>query len=125
MSKTIWISVVMMALAGCSNNLPEPEGKTMLDLYEQSTHGGSTASGVPVTTTTRPVTIAPRDNMHKYVRSVDNEYDNLFGRLPNPTLYLFIPPHLVSEEGLPIPGYTIPFPMYERTPYALPHEIAQ
>ena len=29
-----------------------------------------------------------------------------FQQLPNPTLLLYVPPHFVGQDGLPVPGYT-------------------
>ncbi len=45
-----------------------------------------------------------------------------FERLPNPDLMMYVFPHRVGDEGLPIPGYVTVFPLYARTHYALPGE---
>ena len=44
----------------------------------------------------------------------------MFPRLPNPTLVMYIFPHLAGDAGAPVPGYTTAFPMYEQVEYALP-----
>lgn len=45
-----------------------------------------------------------------------------FGRLANPTLILYVYPHLAEKERVPVPGYFTVFPLYERTEYARPGE---
>ena len=57
-----------------------------------------------------------------YTRQVFNELSVVFPRLPNPTIVMYIFPHL-SKERAPIPGYSTMFQLYERVEYALPGEI--
>ncbi|MCB1809649.1 MAG: TIGR03751 family conjugal transfer lipoprotein [Candidatus Competibacteraceae bacterium] len=57
-----------------------------------------------------------------YTRTAYNEIENLFPTLPNPTLVMYIDPHL-SEAGYPIPGYATAFTLYEKTEFALPGEV--
>lgn len=57
-----------------------------------------------------------------YTRSVMTETENLFPTLPNPTLFLYIRPHTVGEDQIPVPGYTVPIKMYERDQHAMPGE---
>ncbi len=59
-----------------------------------------------------------------YTRDVYNELDSHFPRLPNPTIILYVFPHL-SPEGAPVPGYSTIFTLYESVIYALPGEILQ
>ena len=56
-------------------------------------------------------------------RSAFTELDTLFPRLPNPTLVLYVFPHLAGPEGLPVPDYATTFTLYERAQYALPGEV--
>lgn len=62
-------------------------------------------------------------SLEGYSRSVTNELSVQFPRLPNPTIILYIFPHL-SLEGTPVPGYSTMFQMYEKAEYALPSEIS-
>ncbi len=48
--------------------------------------------------------------------------EGLFPRLFNPVLYMYVFPHLVGVEGLPVPGYTTAFRLYERDHFAQPGE---
>ncbi|MFV0476959.1 MAG: TIGR03751 family conjugal transfer lipoprotein [Parahaliea sp.] len=57
-----------------------------------------------------------------YTRTVDNELDNLFPRLENPDLAIYVYPHLATRTRAPIPGYTTVIPLYERVEYRLPGE---
>ncbi len=58
-----------------------------------------------------------------YTRDAFNEIDVLFPRLPNPTLVMYVFPHLAGETQAPVPGYATAFPMYEQVEYALPGEV--
>ncbi len=57
-----------------------------------------------------------------YTREVNNELSVHFPRLPNPTIILYVFPHL-SLDGTPVPGYSTTFPLYESVEYALPGEV--
>ena len=61
--------------------------------------------------------------LDRYTRDVHNELETTFPRLPNPTLRMYVFPHLATEERVPVPGYVTTFPMYERVEYALPGEV--
>lgn len=65
----------------------------------------------------------PETDLNGYVRDAYNEIDATFPRLPNPTLVMFVFPHLAGPDGAPVPGYATSFPMYERVEYALPGEV--
>ena len=57
-----------------------------------------------------------------YTRTAANELEMLFPRLPNPDVYIYVPPHLATELRIPVPGYTTAVPLYDRVEYALPGE---
>ena len=59
-----------------------------------------------------------------YTRDAFNEIDVLFPRLPNPSLVMYVFPHLAGEAHAPVPGYATAFPMYEQVEYALPGEVS-
>ena len=62
-------------------------------------------------------------DLEGYVRSAADEIDNRFPQVPNPTLVMFVFPHL-GPHGAPVPGYSTAFPLYETVHYALPGEVA-
>jgi conjugative transfer region lipoprotein (TIGR03751 family) len=57
-----------------------------------------------------------------YTRTARSELDNLFPRLANPDLVIYVYPHLATRTRAPIPGYTTVVPLYERVEYRLPGE---
>lgn len=57
-----------------------------------------------------------------YTREAGNEIKQLFPRLSNPTLILYVYPHLSGTERYPVPGYSTAFTLYEKVEYALPGE---
>jgi len=59
-----------------------------------------------------------------FTREAHDELEVIFPRLPNPTLVLYVFPHLAGAERVPVPGYVTTFPMYERVEYALPGEVS-
>jgi len=56
-----------------------------------------------------------------FIRTQATELESRFPRLPNPTLNMFILPHL-TQGGNPVPGYTTHFKLYKLDQYALPGE---
>ena len=62
-------------------------------------------------------------SLYGYTREAHNEIDTTFPRLPNPSLAMYVFPHLAGDEQVPVPGYVTTFPMYERVEYALPGEV--
>lgn len=58
----------------------------------------------------------------EYTRTTQTELDNLFPRLENPDLVIYVYPHLATRTRAPIPGYTTVVPLYERVEYRLPGE---
>ena len=70
----------------------------------------------------RPIATG-EEALEGYTREAFNEIDVLFPRLPNPTLVMYVFPHLAGETRAPVPGYTTAFPMYEQVEYALPGEV--
>lgn len=57
-----------------------------------------------------------------YTRTAKTEIYNLFPRLPNPDLVLYVYPHLSGSEQAPVPGYSTVFPLYRTVQYAQPGE---
>ncbi|MEQ9590924.1 MAG: TIGR03751 family conjugal transfer lipoprotein [Parvibaculaceae bacterium] len=60
-----------------------------------------------------------------YNRTAENEVRNLFPRLPNPDIGIYIYPHLATEQEVPIPGYATVIPLYQKVQYALPGESTE
>ena len=125
-SKTPLI-IVLISLVGCAGSkdtiLPA-DGPSMKTIYTQHFND----IGMKETTSLRQELKArPLDNeladLDGYVRDAYNELDTVFPRLPNPTLVMYVFPHLAGVERLPVPGYSTTFPMYRQVEYALPGEV--
>jgi conjugative transfer region lipoprotein (TIGR03751 family) len=63
------------------------------------------------------------EDLAGYSRTAHTELETIFPRLPNPTLVMYVFPHLAGAERVPVPGYATTFPLYERIEYALPGEV--
>ncbi len=63
-------------------------------------------------------------DLSSYVRTEKNQLEAKFKLLPNPTLYMFVAPHLASQDQVPIPGYLTEFKMWEKDHYAMPGEVS-
>ena len=114
-----------LLLGGCSTTMKEviPENQpTMLQIYQS--HNDNSSGGDPEqvrsTVDGRGVDNGFGD-LRAYTRTAASEVDDLFPRLENPDLVLFVFPHL-SRAGTPVPGYSTVFPMYDTVEYALPGE---
>lgn len=57
-----------------------------------------------------------------YTRDVATEIENLFPRLENPDIVIYVYPHLATRTRAPIPGYSTVIPLYDRVQYRLPGE---
>jgi conjugative transfer region lipoprotein (TIGR03751 family) len=117
---------VCAALTGCASGskqstLPS-DGPTMADTYRaHMTEAGRAASG-PESPCLRPIEGAANAALTPYMRSVSDEIDHRFTRLPNPDLVMYVTPHLAGNGRYPVPGYSTVFPMYETVEYAMPGE---
>ena len=117
----------LISLAGCASTkeavLPQ-DGPSMKEIYQG--HIQEMNAQDPLTIRLelgdRPI-LTGDTSLHGYTRDAANEIDAIFPRLPNPTLVMYVFPHLAGEESVPVPGYATAFPMYERTEYALPGEV--
>ncbi len=117
----------LINLAGCASTkeavLPQ-DGPSMKDIYEghiQEMNAQDPAS-IRQVLGNRPL-LTGDTSLHGYTRDAANEIESIFPRLPNPTLVMYVFPHLAGDEPVPVPGYATAFPMYERTEYALPGEV--
>ena len=117
----------LISLAGCASTkeavLPQ-DGPSMKDIYQGHIQEMNAQDPLSIRQElgNRPI-LTGEAALHGYTRDAANEIDAIFPRLPNPTLVMYVFPHLAGEESVPIPGYATAFPMYERTEYALPGEV--
>ena len=121
------LSLISLVLAGCASTkdavLPQ-DGPSMQAIYEDhvNTMNAQDPQVIRGELGHRPV-VTGEATLYGYTREAFNEIDVLFPRLPNPTLVMYVFPHLAGEAHAPVPGYTTAFPMYEQVEYALPGEL--
>ena len=121
--------IVLISLAGCAGSkdtiLPS-DGATMKTIYARHFHdiGMRDTMSVRAELKSRPLETDVAD-LAGYLRDAFNELDAHFPRLPNPTLVMYVFPHLVGDERVPVPGYATTFPMYRQVEYALPGEVPE
>ena len=124
---TILISISLV-LGGCASTkeavLPQ-DGPSMQAIYDA--HLEEMAARDPLALRgelgSRPLGTGVV-SLKGYTREAHNEIETIFPRLPNPTLVMYVFPHLATEDRVPVPGYATTFPMYERVEYALPGEVS-
>ncbi|WP_239232362.1 TIGR03751 family conjugal transfer lipoprotein [Thiomicrospira aerophila] len=115
----------MSALSvGCSTNAPlntlQNEGPSTSELMRAAPLSPETT--MPSTSTYQvPGRTLFDYNYSHYTRDAMNELDVLFPRLPNPTLVMYVYPY-IARSGVPVPGYSTAFPLFDQPHYALPGE---
>lgn len=130
LQKLLLILPLAVTLTACSTSQKDllPSGEmTMQQVWQQG--GGKRDQALIEARNalqfTRPIQSSfanTSENVH-YTRTAANEATNLFPRLPNPDLVMYVFPHLTdTAEPIPVPGYTTVFPFYGRVQYAQPGE---
>ena len=122
------LSLISLVLAGCTstkdNVLPQ-NGPSMKAIYDAHIQEMNARDPQVIR---RELGNRRLDNgeaaLPGFTRDAFNEIDVLFPRLPNPTLVMYVFPHLAGKTRAPVPGYATAFPMYEQVEYALPGEIS-
>ena len=121
------LGLISLGLAGCASTkdavLPQ-DGPSMKAIYEGHVKQMNARDPQVIRRELgdRPI-LTGEAALQGYTRDAFNEIDVLFPRLPNPTLVMYVFPHLAGESQAPVPGYATAFPMYEQVEYALPGEV--
>ena len=123
--------LALAALAGCATRKDAllPHGsKTMPELWSE--YSGGPADGSledaallearealrrPLTARETQSTLSQNAS---YTRNAENEIEQQFKRLPDPDLVMYVFPHLVGRDPVPVPGYSTVFPFYAQVHYA-------
>ena len=119
--------IVLISLSACAGNkdtiLPL-DGADMKTIYAEHFNdiGMRDTSSVRKELKARPLNTDEID-LAGYTRDAFSELDSHFPRLPNPTLVMYVFPHLAGMERVPVPGYATTFPLYRQVEYALPGEV--
>ena len=121
------LGLISLVLAGCASTkeavLPQ-DGPSMKAIYEGHIQEMNARDPHVIRGElgNRPI-LTGEAALEGYTREAFNEIDVLFPRLPNPSLVMYIFPHLAGETQAPVPGYATAFPLYEQVEYALPGEV--
>ena len=136
--------LISLLLSGCATGskdsiLPQ-DGPTMKQVYEGHFNGerlnqnkaedteNKVSNNNGVSTQSKKLISHRHDNetdLSGYTRTAHNEIQQIFPRLRNKTLTLYIFPHLSKGERHPVPGYSTAFTLYKQVEYALPGELAE
>lgn len=118
----VWTNVLMFGCASTKESVLPQDGPTMKSIYDQHMAGVQRSNQRQVIGG-QPLPQSGIAHYQGFVREAANEIDTVFPRLPNPTLVMYIFPHLTGHERTPVPGYVTTFPFYEKVEYALPGEV--
>ena len=120
----VWVSLVLGGCASTKESVLPQDGPSMKAIYDAHFEGMGANDPLAVRRElgTRPLGDDDTD-LAGYSRSAHTELETIFPRLPNPTLVMYVFPHLAGAERVPVPGYATTFTLYERIEYALPGEV--
>jgi conjugative transfer region lipoprotein (TIGR03751 family) len=119
-----WISLTLGGCASTKESVLPQDGPSMKAIYDAHFEGLGADDPLAVRRElgTRPLGDDAAD-LAGYSRTAHTELETIFPRLPNPTLVMYVFPHLAGAERVPVPGYATTFTLYERVEYALPGEV--
>ena len=120
----IMAGAALVSSLGCASHIDKVKPKnlaTMDEIYDEK--NGSKHSAAMRRRTAeiqaRPVAEAERvSDLPPAMLHVKQ----LYPKLPNPEVFMYVKPHPTGQSGAVIPGYYTRFSMYERDYYALPTE---
>ena len=109
------VTLLTVSIGGCGSTpksvIFDKDSPTMESILQGNTKGSLTFS----------------DKVHGRGESLEhngtaNANQNVFRELDNPTLFLYIEPH-VTKGGTYLPGMTVPYKQYNKVEFALPGEL--
>ncbi len=116
--------LISLQIAGCTTTkeaVLSQDGPTMQAIYDRHMHTLQRTERKEVRSA--PLAHTGMAHYRGFVREAARELETRFPRLPNPTLVMYVYPHLSGPERTPVPGYVTTFPFYARIEYALPGEV--
>ena len=118
------ISLLLASCAGTKDSILPQDGPSMKAIYDAHLHEMNAQDPLILRHELghRPM-ITGEAALEGYTREAASEIDMIFPRLSNPTLVMYVFPHLAGDDQVPVPGYATVFPFYERVEYALPGEV--
>jgi conjugative transfer region lipoprotein (TIGR03751 family) len=117
------------ATTGAKNSILPKDLKPMSEIYREHFGHGKAAPGQAPTNglslQKRTLGEGGDADLHGTLRVAVTELDHTFPRLANPTLVMYVYPHLAGPSGAPVPGYATRFTLYDRVEYAVPGEFTE
>ncbi|WP_444928286.1 TIGR03751 family conjugal transfer lipoprotein (plasmid) [Microbulbifer sp. TRSA002] len=120
---TVTLISLLSACATKDSILPVPE-HDMKDVYDRHMQGIGGGQLYDTRSLLRRPKMEGDNDLSYYVRTEKTQLQARFKTLPNPTMYVFVAPHLAADTQVPIPGYLTEFKMWEQEHYALPGEVS-
>lgn len=119
--KALLLSFISLSiLSGCSSSHANKSGTPIQDVYYSGAENAGGGTNRSNSVLWRPSTSHERSEVDVY--TLHNSPRVPVSKLPNPTIYFYIPPKISKTDRVPVPGYFSEFKMYERDEYALPGE---
>jgi len=109
---------------GTKDDLLPQNGPKMIEIYKGQMSNSLNANQPRALLPSRTIKTSSED-LVGYTRTAQTEINNQFPTLPNPTLVMYVYPHLAGKSNHPVPGYSTSFSFYESVQYALPGEVSQ
>jgi len=121
------LGLISLMMTGCASTkkavLPQ-DGPSMKAIYENHINEMNTRDPVSLRQELGSRGIQTGEGeLRGYTRDAANEIEAIFPRIANPTLVMYVFPHLAGDEQVPVPGYATTFPMFEQVEYAMPGEV--
>ena len=115
------LTSLMLGCTATKDGVLPQDGPSIHTIYTRHMRDTGASGPVGPESAKRPAAHGERA-LAGYTRTAHREIDAVFPRLANPSLVMYVFPHLAGDERVPVPGYATSFPMYERVEYALPGE---
>lgn len=104
------ISYLLIGCAQSVNDLHNGNSKTLEQVVSPAPH------------VNHQIPMWADSSLRGFSRNQANELDNEFQLFPNPTIYIYIDPH-ITDDGLPLMGMTTKTRMFHKDHYAHPYEV--
>jgi conjugative transfer region lipoprotein (TIGR03751 family) len=125
------ISLFTAGLTGCTSmsSIMPKQGPTMEQVYDgmKKSHAVYDSDAANSSDANEAGMASVRKSVSRAVPTPTTLSENVparntwqsFHKVPNPTLNLYVYPHLAGNDELPVPGYTTAFNAYEKDHYSL------
>jgi conjugative transfer region lipoprotein (TIGR03751 family) len=122
-TRLIALAYSTLLISGCSSHINKvtPKNlKPMDQIYDEKT-GGASSEALRHRAAEIQARPAASEGMNQLPPSMQYIRE-LYPKLPNPDLFMYVKPHVMGASGAVVPGYYTQFTLYEKIPYALPNE---